>query len=141
MLAASTQSRMFSVRLGAISHPILSGRQRQFHFVLLFLAFLQETCALEQDLDQLWELILVSWSLFYLNNLTVSLDSSWGSWVSQPTTDPLIFWPPSYFVDYDFDSPFAFPLPPDAYANISEPIVGGRSYILIFWNLIKLIYC
>ena len=47
-------------------------------------------------------------------------------WVSQPTTDPLVFWPP--VGDNFIEGPFTVPLPPDALeiSNISEPIVGRR---------------
>jgi hypothetical protein len=56
-------------------------------------------------------------------------------WVSQPTSDPLVFWPP---VGDDFiDGPFDVPLPPDAYVmrNISQPISGLRKCFLIILNV------
>ena len=57
-------------------------------------------------------------------------------WVSQPTTDPLVFWPP--VGDHFIEGRFTVPLPPDAYAmkNISEPISGGRMCFLLNSKLI-----
>ena len=99
--------------------PCPCGRERSPLLALLMVCFVLDS-------------LLLTFLMIYLGSLANTyfscLNFGYGchGWVTQPTSDPLVFWPP--VGDNFINGPFNVPLPPDAYAmsNISHPISGLR---------------